>query len=70
MYTLIHLVLTILVLAAAMHGSKVFMLAWATKAKAATKGTRDYYLKWGLVVAAALLMVYIFILFTRIGDVL
>lgn len=70
MKTLFDLLLTILVLAAAMHGSKVFMLSWATKAKIATKGTRDYYLKWGLVVAAALLMVYIFVLFTRIGDVL
>lgn len=70
MASLANLLITLLVLSAAMYGSKVFMLSWATKAKAATKGTRDYYLKWGLVIASGLLMVYIFILFTRIGDVI
>lgn len=69
MATLFDLLLTFMVLAAAMHGSKVFMLSWATKAKASTKGTRDFYVRWGVTLIAAMLMVYIFILFTRIGDV-
>lgn len=67
---LLNVVLTILVLAAAMSGAKSFMLAYVGKAKASTKGTRGYYVKWALAIGALLLMCYIFFLFTQISSVL